>query len=61
MHHAHPGGNFNVVLPLADYLFGTVAWPNAAEQRAMAAYGLYGNQRGVDTRTSTGQSQFVHP
>jgi hypothetical protein len=61
MHHVHPGRNFNVVLPLADYLLGTVAQPDAAERDAMAAYGLYGNLRGPETRTSVAEPQFLHP
>jgi hypothetical protein len=52
MHHMHPGRNFNVVLPLADYLVGTVVQPMPAEREAMKAYGLYGNWRGVEARKS---------
>jgi len=52
MHHAHPRQNFNVVLPLPDYLLGTVARPTRAEREAMAAYGLYGDRRGVQERRS---------
>jgi hypothetical protein len=50
MHHVHPGRNFNVVLPLADYLIGTVARPTHVDRAAMTAYGLYGNRRGVLAR-----------
>ena len=50
VHHVHPARNPNVVLPLADYLIGTVAPPTAAEREAMAAYGLYGNRRGTRAR-----------
>jgi Fatty acid hydroxylase superfamily len=50
MHHRHPRRNFNVVLPLADYVLGTVVRPTPAEQRAMEAYGLYGDRRGLATR-----------
>lgn len=50
MHHVYPGRNFNVVLPLADYMLGTVARPGMTERRAMEAYGLYGNCRGTDVR-----------
>lgn len=52
MHHMHPDRNFNVVLPLSDYLLGTVARPTPEEREAMRAYGLYGNQRGVRARAS---------
>jgi Fatty acid hydroxylase superfamily len=50
LHHVHPRRNFNVVLPLADYLLGTVARPTPADRSAMARYGLYGNRRGRDAR-----------
>ena len=50
VHHMHPDRNFNVVLPLADYLIGTAAQPTRAEREAMRASGLYGNQRGVEAR-----------
>jgi hypothetical protein len=50
LHHVHPGRNFNVVLPMADYLLGTVAAPTAADRQAMVAYGLYGDRRGVASR-----------
>jgi hypothetical protein len=52
LHHVRPHRNFNVVLPLADYLIGTVARPTAQERAAMDSYGLYGDRRGRNVRES---------
>ena len=40
LHHRYPGKNFNVALPVGDYLFGTVAKATAADRVAMQAEGL---------------------
>lgn len=40
LHHRYPNTNFNVALPIGDYLFGTVAKPNAADWQAMRAEGI---------------------
>jgi len=37
LHHRYPDKNFNVALPIGDYLFGTVARPTAADRLAMEA------------------------
>jgi hypothetical protein len=50
MHHVYPTRNYNVVLPLADYILGTAARPTPAEKGAMEAYGLYGDMRGPCVR-----------
>lgn len=47
LHHAHPGRNFNVVLPLADYVMGTAVRPTADECVRMEAEGLYSDRRGT--------------
>jgi hypothetical protein len=42
LHHCHPGKNFNVVFPLADYVLGTQSRPaTIKETEAMQALGLY--------------------
>jgi len=40
LHHRYPDKNFNVALPVGDYLFGTVARPTAADWQAMRAEGI---------------------
>lgn len=40
LHHRHPSKNFNVALPLGDYLFGTVAKATPADMLAMQAEGI---------------------
>ena len=40
MHHKHPGHNFNVVLPLADFVWGTHVRPSEKDRVAMAEVGL---------------------
>ena len=40
LHHRYPDKNFNVALPIGDYLFGTVAKATAADWQAMLADGL---------------------
>jgi sterol desaturase/sphingolipid hydroxylase (fatty acid hydroxylase superfamily) len=40
LHHRYPDKNFNVALPVGDYLFGTVAKPTAADWQAMRAEGI---------------------
>jgi hypothetical protein len=40
LHHRYPNTNFNVALPIGDYLFGTVAKPTAADWQAMRAEGI---------------------
>ena len=40
LHHRYPNTNFNVALPIGDYLFGTVARPSAADWQAMRAEGI---------------------
>lgn len=37
LHHRHPDKNFNVALPIGDFLFGTIAKPNSADQESMRA------------------------
>jgi len=61
LHHVYPGRNFNVVLPLADYLVGTVARPDPSECRAMAEYGLYGDWRGTEVRATVDETELLHP
>ncbi len=41
LHHKHPDKNFNVVFPLADYVFGTHAKASDQEVGLMQAEGLY--------------------
>ncbi len=41
MHHRYPGKNFNVVVPLADFVFGTYAFQNAKDRLSMIQYGLW--------------------
>jgi hypothetical protein len=41
LHHRYPHKNFNVVLPLADYVLGTCARPNQADRACMREQ-LYG-------------------
>jgi len=38
--HRSPDKNFNVALPVGDYLFGTVARPTEADWQAMRAEGI---------------------
>jgi len=52
LHHCHPGRNFNVVLPLPDYIFGTVVRASTSETEDMRRLGLYENQRGPRFRAS---------
>lgn len=52
LHHCHPGRNFNVVIPLADYLFGTAVRASLAEVDAMREQGLFSDYRGPETRKS---------
>lgn len=40
LHHRYPNTNFNVALPIGDYLFGTVAKPTTADWQAMRAEGI---------------------
>jgi hypothetical protein len=40
LHHRYPDKNFNVALPVGDYIFGTVARPTAADWQAMRAEGI---------------------
>ena len=40
LHHRYPDKNFNVALPVGDFLFGTVAKPTAADLAAMKAEGI---------------------
>jgi len=40
LHHRYPDKNFNVALPVGDFLFGTVARPTAADWQAMRAEGI---------------------
>lgn len=40
LHHRYPDKNFNVALPIGDYLFGTVARPTPADWEAMRAEGI---------------------
>jgi hypothetical protein len=40
LHHRYPNKNFNVALPVGDFLFGTVARPSAADWQAMRAEGI---------------------
>lgn len=40
LHHRYPDKNFNVALPVGDYIFGTVAKPTAADWQAMRAEGI---------------------
>jgi len=40
LHHRYPDKNFNVALPIGDFIFGTVAKPTAADWEAMRAEGI---------------------
>ncbi len=40
LHHRHPDKNFNVVLPLADYVLGSNVHPTKADLRGMIRAGL---------------------
>ena len=40
LHHKYPSKNFNVVLPLADYVLGTNARPSKSDLTAMSQLGL---------------------
>jgi len=40
LHHRYPDKNFNVALPVGDFIFGTVARPTAADWEAMRAEGI---------------------
>lgn len=40
LHHRYPDKNFNVALPVGDWIFGTVARPTAADWQAMRAEGI---------------------
>jgi len=40
LHHRYPDKNFNVALPVGDYIFGTVARPTEADWQAMRAEGI---------------------
>ena len=40
LHHRYPDKNFNVALPVGDFLFGTVARPTEADWEAMRAEGI---------------------
>lgn len=40
LHHRHGNTNFNVVLPLADYMLGTVCKPSRSDLRGMYRMGL---------------------
>ena len=42
LHHRHPDKNFNVVLPLADYILGTNAHPSRSDLKGMYKLGLIG-------------------
>jgi sterol desaturase/sphingolipid hydroxylase (fatty acid hydroxylase superfamily) len=42
LHHRYPDKNFNVALPIGDFLFGTTARPTAADWEAMRAEGIAG-------------------
>jgi hypothetical protein len=37
LHHRHPDKNFNVALPIGDFLFGTIAKPTDADRESMKA------------------------
>jgi hypothetical protein len=41
LHHVHPDKNFNVVLPLGDFVFGTVWKATPAEIAEMHRQGMY--------------------
>jgi sterol desaturase/sphingolipid hydroxylase (fatty acid hydroxylase superfamily) len=47
LHHLHPDKNFNVVLPLGDFVFGTVCKPTAAEIAEMHRQGMYTNSQAL--------------
>lgn len=40
IHHVHPGSNFNVVLPFADFIFGTYRRATPIERRLMTDAGF---------------------
>jgi sterol desaturase/sphingolipid hydroxylase (fatty acid hydroxylase superfamily) len=40
LHHVHGNTNYNVVLPLADYVLGKVCKPSRADLRGMHRMGL---------------------
>lgn len=40
MHHRYPGKNYNVVLPLADFVWGTYLKPSAKDNQNMQEIGL---------------------
>ena len=40
LHHRYPDKNFNVVFPIGDFVFGTVAKPTDADWESMRAEGL---------------------
>ncbi|MEE2903906.1 MAG: hypothetical protein VYC39_16385 [Myxococcota bacterium] len=50
LHHRHPGRNFNVVIPLADYLFGTAIRASEVEEGIMQQLGLFSDSRGPEIR-----------
>ena len=40
LHHRYPDKNFNVAMPVGDWIFGTAARPTAADWQAMRAEGI---------------------
>jgi hypothetical protein len=46
LHHRYPDKNFNVVLPIADYVLGTNARPNSADWQGMRELGLLSTTAG---------------
>lgn len=40
LHHRYPDKNFNVALPVGDFLFGTIAKPTEADWQAMKVEGI---------------------
>lgn len=41
LHHRYPAKNFNVVLPMADYILGMTVKPSEADLSAMRRLGMY--------------------
>lgn len=53
LHHRHPNKNFNVVFPLADYIFGTNIRANEAELEEMHELGLGSKRSNTATAAQT--------
>ncbi len=51
MHHKYPGKNFNVILPIADYVMGTHVSASKADLEAMCQTGLFGSISKFEKRT----------